>query len=100
MPKINAVPISNKPSINSQSTNAEPANAPKYFPKNPVAPNLRNPAVGEIPASHVLSAAVLNPRPKTLSKNAHNKIQPKLILKNAPNYFIFSWDFSNFFFRY
>lgn len=83
IPSINAIPTPKSPSINSQSTIGFPARLTKNGLNGPAVPNFKNPSVGEFPDSHDLSAAVANPKPSSLSKNAHKKTQPMLILSRA-----------------
>src|SRR3989344_6992435 len=92
MPKVKVSPINNNPSIKSQSTAAIPAKEWKKSAKGPMTPNFRKPVVGEPPESQALSHIVVttlvaasrqveNPKPQTLSANAHRKSKPILNLK-------------------
>jgi hypothetical protein len=82
-PAIKATPRHSMPTMNSQSTKAEPAMPRCMSAKTPSVPNFRKPVVGEPPLIHALSDSVAKPRPKVLSRKVHRKIQPRQIRRPA-----------------
>lgn len=85
IPKIRKRPIKNNPAMNNMSTVRLPAIALNIPASGPFVPNCKNPRVGEPPLITAASFAVAKPNPNNLSKNAHKKISPRLILVAAKN---------------
>src|ERR687898_3418104 len=75
-PSITATPIASRPSMNSQSAQASPAQLWNVLSNGPTATLERNPRVGEPPLTQALSDAVAYPNPKVLSRNAHRNTNP------------------------
>ncbi|MFC7641880.1 hypothetical protein ACFQX6_13490 [Streptosporangium lutulentum] len=65
--------------MNSQSTHACPARPLKKPPSAFSPVPLRKPVVRAAAAIQARSAGVANPQPRNLSRNAHRKVQPRLM---------------------
>ena len=72
MPRISAIPMPNRPAMNSQSAQAAPAMALNTPANGPSTPD-RKPVVGLPPLIHAFSGAVWKPKPNSLSTKAHRK---------------------------
>ena len=87
IPKISATPIPRRPSMKSQSTQTCPARLWKILEKGP-AVLLKNPKVGDPPASQDFAGGVEKESPINLSKNAQKKTHPKTTLTRPQILFI------------
>lgn len=87
IPKIKATPIPKSPSMKSQSTKTCPARLWKRSANGPLV-LLKNPKVGEPPASQDFAGGVEKESPISLSKNAQRKTHPMTTLTKPQILFI------------